>query len=326
MARSVAIVGAGQIGYALACAFGEGGWDVTIHARTEPKWHERSRWRFEQYLAGESGAPCAEAIVDTIAFDAPDVARYDPDKVGRLTVISSASVYADCHGRTLDEAAQDGFPEFGGPICEQQSTVAPGPESYSTRKLRMENRALELFGDRATILRPCAIYGAWSRHPREWWFVKRMLDGRERIPLIHGGRSRFQTTNAKDIGAFALHAAEREIGGIFNIADDGCPTVKDIGAALAQFLDYTPRWVPIDGTGLIGRTPWSVEQPFMVSNAKMKATGFGSPSTYGTGARAAAQWLLDLAPTDWRAAFPQLAAYPWDLFDYHSEDAYLASH
>lgn len=37
------------------------------------------------------------------------------------------------------------------------------------------------------------------------------------------------------------------------------------------------------------------------------------------------EWLADLNPADWRAAFPQLAAYPWDLFDYDAEDRFLAS-
>ncbi|MFU7529606.1 hypothetical protein [Qipengyuania sp. ASV99] len=248
MARTVAIIGAGQIGVAAAYAFFGAGWDITIHSRTRPQWQEFAReWR--EYVAGSDPAPVADVVLDTIAFDAEDMERYDPGEVGRLVVISSASVYCDDMGRTLDEGPLKGYPEFEGKITEAQATVAPGPESYSTRKRRMENRALDLFGDRATILRPCAIYGKWSRHPREWWFVKRVLDGRGRIPLIFNGSSRFQTTDVEQIAWTAVEAARRDVGGVFNVADTDSPSVIEIGRAIADFLEREVDFISVEGTG-----------------------------------------------------------------------------
>lgn len=323
MTRTVAIIGAGQIGYAAARAFGEGGWDVRLLARNNPQWSVPGT-SLERYIAGVDTAPTADIVVDTIAFDESDVARYDPDKVGRLIAISSASVYCDEDGRTLDEGSVNGYPDFSTPATENQRTVAPGPKTYSTRKVRMENRALELFGDCATILRPCAIFGEQSRHPREWWFVKRLLDGRGRIPLILNGQSQFQPTDAEDIGHFALQAANRELGGIFNLVTEDNPTVLEMGQILANyFFDYDPEFVLIEETGLVGRTPWSVPKPFLVSGRKMIDSGYNEPSTFGSGMFSAATWLMDLNPADWRAAFPQLAAYPWDLFDYDAEDRFF---
>jgi hypothetical protein len=55
-------------------------------------------------------------------------------RVGALVVVSSASVYRDAAGRTLDEAAASGFPELPVPIPETQPTVEPGAATYSTRK------------------------------------------------------------------------------------------------------------------------------------------------------------------------------------------------
>ncbi|MEM9500370.1 MAG: reductase [Pseudomonadota bacterium] len=320
MAKTVAIIGAGQIGYAAADAFRDRGWDVTVYARTKPNWFDGTLHKFQPYEVGEAAAPSADIVFDSIAFDRGDVARYCPDRVGRLIAISSASVYCDDQGRTFDEAVQNGFPEFDGAIDEDQSTVAPGPETYSTRKVRMENKALEMFGDRATIFRPCAIYGKHSRHPREWWFVKRLIDGRTRIPLIEGGTSRFQPTDVEDISCFAVDAAEQELSGAYNIATEDCPTVLQIGQILADFLDYDPEFVPSDQTGLVGRTPWSVPKPFVVSGRKMIETGYDPPSSYWSGMFVFLPWLRDLNPTDWRKTFPQLAAYPWDLFDYEAED------
>jgi len=40
------------------------------------------------------------------------------NSVGALVIVSSSSVYRDDAGRTLDEAAQNGFPELPDPIAE----------------------------------------------------------------------------------------------------------------------------------------------------------------------------------------------------------------
>ncbi len=78
--------------------------------------------------------------------------------------------------------------------------------------------------------------------------------------------------------------------------------------------------------GFVGRTPWSVPKPFTVSTQKQEQIAErGRVEPYGDTAPNSVEWLRDLNPSDWRAAFPQLAAYPWDLFDYEAEDAFFAS-
>ncbi|QUL38415.1 hypothetical protein [Erythrobacter sp. JK5] len=327
MARSVAIIGAGQIGYGAWYCLGDMGHEASVLARSRPDWLTGFEHHFKPYEAGQDAAPEAEIVFDTIAFDAEDIDRYDPDRVGRLIVVSSASVYCDHKGRTLDEAAQHGFPEFDGPISESQSTVEPGSGTYSTRKRRMELRALELFGDRVTILRPCAIYGPYSRHPREWWFVKRLLDGRTQIPLAFEGASQFHTTNADLIGDFVVAVAERDLAGIFNLADATSPTVVEIGRSIAELLDRPVDFVPIAGPPVdnVGRAPWAVPRPFLVDGSKAAKAGQLARIQFDVEAEDTVRWLRDLNPSDWRTAFPQLAAYPWDLFDYKAEDRFFAS-
>lgn len=329
MAKTVAIIGAGQIGFAACFAFLHDGWDVSLFSRTEPQWG--GRWehynRFQHYTRGEGPAPEADLVLDTIAYDAEDVDRYQPDDVGRLILISSASVYCDDQGRTLDEAAQNGFPEFSCPITEDQPTVAAGRKTYSTRKVRMENRAEELFGERATILRPGAVHGEKSRHPREWWFVKRILDGRTRIPFANRGLSRFQTTSAHTIGYVAQALADEEVGGIFNVKDQDSPSLIEIGKAMEYHLEQDLDLILIDGypESGIGRSPWSVPRPFVTSSAKLKRHGISAGRPYEDDVANTIGELVRNTPTDWRAAFPQLAAYPWDLFDYEAEDRFFAS-
>lgn len=321
MSGTVAIVGAGQIGYAVARAFAASGWQVSVYARTSPAWTIKGA-KYCEWQRPAAPASAADCLVDTIAYDAPDIDAYDPARIGRLILVSSASVYSDGRGRTLDEAAVNGFPSFPEPITEDQQTVEPGDATYSTRKVRLELRANDRFKKSATILRPCAIHGPWSRHPREWWFVKRMLDGRREIPLLFRGQSQFQTTSTETIGRFAHFAAEREIGGFHNLSDADAPTVGEIGKAIADRMGCSVDWVGIpseQSLGLVGRTPWSIPAPMIVRGSAQQT--WSQP--YAQASSAAVDWLAALDSQDWETRFSGLAAYPWPQFDYPAEDRFL---
>jgi nucleoside-diphosphate-sugar epimerase len=152
----------------------------------------------------------ADALIDTTAYNV-DHARQlltVQGNVGSFVVISSASVYRDGLGRTLDEASQTGFPELPDPIPETHPTVDFGPTTYSTRKIALERHLLDESAVPVTVLRPCAIHGVGSRHPREWWVVKRILDRRPAIPLAYRGTSRFHTSAVTNIAALTRIAVE----------------------------------------------------------------------------------------------------------------------
>ncbi|MEL7446403.1 MAG: reductase [Pseudomonadota bacterium] len=331
MSGSIAIVGAGQIGFAVAEDFARDGWRVRVLSRTEPPWlahlHEQDREaiEFEPFKVGQPNTPRADVVVDTIAYDEEDVVRYDPAFVGRLILISSASVYRDSQGRSLDSAAVAGFPDFSDPVTEEQATVDPGPETYSTRKVRMENKAFDLFGEQATVIRPCAIYGPWSKHPREYWFVNRLKARRRIIPLAFDGNSQFHPTNVRMIGDFARLATYEDLGGIFNLADGQAPKVREIGKRIADQFGRRVRLYGLDGPpeGTVGRTPWSVPNPFLISSAKAIHAGlhWGDYEHYDPAE--AIDWLRGQRFDNWQTAFPQLAGYPWDLFDFEAEDRFL---
>ncbi len=324
MSKSAAIIGAGQIGYAATRAFEHAGYDVRVLARSKPVWSDRDT-HFERYVLGEDPAPQVDVVFDTIAYDAPDAARYDPGDVGQLILVSSASVYSDAKNRTLEKASVLGFPDFYGAIPETQPTVGPGPDSYSTRKIAMEYKARDTFKDRATILRPCAVHGPYSRHAREYWFVNRIKDRRRVIPLAFEGESTFHTTSAASIGALAAFLAEEGLGGVWNVADDDAPSVKEIGQTIAAHFGKRVRFFGMDGSpqGSVGRTPWSLPAPFELDTSKAREAGFEDFGYYAETVGEAIEWLRGLAFDDWRKAMPQLSGYPWDLFDYVAEDAFL---
>lgn len=327
MAGHAIIIGAGQIGIACAEQLIASGWSVEILARSRSialpaGAAERTVERSDTAALSRAIGAGGDLLIDTVAFDQTDADQLVQlaDRFGAMAAISSASVYSDAKGRTLDEAAQNGFPTGMAGLAVGHRTVAAGDQNYSARKVALEQRLLSGAPDQAIIIRPCAIHGPHSRHPREWWFVKRMLDGRQRIPLAYGGESRFQTTSTGAISRLIRDTFESGARGVFNCADRDSPTVLEIGTIIAAHLGVAPKFVTIDApAGAVSRTPWSVPHPFTVTNAGDAAFA----RAYADEVCVALDWLISTRPADWRATFPTLAGYPWALFDYAAEDAVL---
>lgn len=273
--------------------------------------------------------PGADALIDVAAYG-PDHARQLLEvqhTVGAFVVVSSSSVYQDEARRTLDEAAVGGFPQLPEPIPETQATVAPGPATYSTRKIALERTLLDEAVTPVTVLRPAAIYGLGSTHPREWWFVKRILDERPVIPVAYRGSSRFHTSAAANIAELTRVALAAPASRVLNIADPTALSVGQIGELIAKHMKYEGRIVGLGGDAFpakLGRTPWSVPRPFVLDTSAAVALGYSPATTYSQSVGAICDELSDIASgEDWRARFPILASYPYDQFDYQSEDGAL---
>ncbi|TPK05250.1 NAD(P)-dependent oxidoreductase [Mesorhizobium sp. B2-5-9] len=250
------------------------------------------------------------------------------ERVGSLVVVSSSSVYADSKGRSLDEAGETGFPIFDEPISEKTRTVEAGPQTYSTRKVAMEN-ALLSSGFPVTILRPCAIYGRLARHPREWWFVKRALDGRGRIPVCRGARSVFHTSDARGIAGLAEICMSSPAPRILNVADATPLTVSEIASAIGRAIGLPVNVVPFEGgpsgPSYVGSTPWSVERPYVLDTSQAKGLGWRG-GEYSDHVADVCGWLVETARKgDWSDHFTAFAKYGYDAFDYRAEDAWLAA-
>jgi nucleoside-diphosphate-sugar epimerase len=320
--------GTGQIGRAIAQLLVAENWDVTLVSRQMPIRvggfrHAVSDSRDSKRLSEIVGSS-TDLLVSCVAFDADDADCLVAAgrAVGRVVVISSASVYCDAQGRTLDEAAQCGFPEFQNPLTEASLTVEPGVATYSTRKIAMERRLIETASCPVTVLRPCAIHGPWSKHAREWWFVKRLLDGRQTIPLAYRGRSQFQTTSVAAIGDAVLRSYSGELPTIANVSDSDCPNVMEIGRVIMQIMsthsDLVGQPDVTHYPSQFGATPWSIPRPMIVSAA---ATG---TQTYAQSVKPAIEWLVENVPRhNWQTHLPQLAAYPYDHFDYSVDEQAL---
>jgi nucleoside-diphosphate-sugar epimerase len=339
MPHAFILGGNGQIGLATASRMLEAGWSVTLAHRARrgvsldpmPGGADVvSVDREERGALARALGSGADVLIDVVAYG-PEHARQllaVQGAVGALVVVSSASVYRDEKGRTLDEAVDAGFPELPVPISERQPTVEPGPENYSTRKIELECTLLDEAVVPVTVLRPAAISGVGSTHAREWWFVKRVLDRRPVIPIAYRGQSVFHTTSAANIGVLILRAATLSGKRVLNIADPAALPVSDIATCILTRLDYSGRLVKLPDEAnyppRLGWTPWSVQRPFVLDTAAAIALGYRPAATYPETAAHVCEWLVGAtAARDWRELFPTLATYPQDLFDYQREDAAL---
>ena len=321
--RRAVIFGAGQLGQACTSAL-KGSQVTTLDRQSLVAGAPFDRRNGASLTAAIGGG--ADLVIDTIGFDRADADLLLPlaSGIGQLITISSASVYADAAGRSLDEARVDGFPEFGAPITEAQATVRPGDDTYSTRKVAMEQRLLDAMRCPVVGLRPCAIHGVGSRHPREWWFVKRLIDGRQVVPLAYDGESRFQTTAATSIGRLATALAVHRTSGIFNIADPDAPSVAEIGSVIAARLTRPIAFRRLAGAprNHVGETPWCVPRPYIIDSGAALAAGFRHDGDYAAQVAPTIEWLVTTAGDgDWRQRFPVLARYGFDPFDNAAEDA-----
>jgi nucleoside-diphosphate-sugar epimerase len=278
---------------------------------------------------GLSVANGFDLVVDVIPFEAAHAEQLLALDAGALIAISSASVYADSEGRTLDEAqGVDDFPEFPVPIPETQPTVEPGDDTYSTKKAKLEHLLLENGRVPATIVRPCAVYGPGDRMGREWFFAKRALDRRPYVVLTDLGAGQFHTTASENIGELVRLIATRPRTDVFNCGDPDPPTVLEIARAVGDVVGHRFEEVLLPdsaGRGEVGQTPWSAPKPLLVGMEKAaRKLGYRAATTWADALPRQVRWLIEATrDRDWREVLTRGADYL--EFDYEAEDELVAS-
>jgi nucleoside-diphosphate-sugar epimerase len=315
---------------AVAHALGSDGWGVTLAGKTERTAPEGFAYVAldRDTLGALDVANGFDLVVDVIPFEAEHAEQDLALDVGALVAISSASVYADEQGRTLDEAqGVDDFPDFPVPIPETQRTVEPGDANYSTKKAKLERILLENGPVPAAIVRPCAIYGRGDRMAREWFFLKRALDRRPYVVMTNLGNSHFHTTASENIGELVRLLAAQPRTGAFNCGDPDPPTVLELERAISEAAGhrFTELLLPeAVARGEVGQTPWSVPKPLLVDMTKAEGElGYRPATTWAEALPRQVEWLIEAThDTDWRQVLPRGAEYL--QFAYEEEDALVA--
>ena len=195
--------------------------------------------------------------MDCACYTAQDAAGLLPlaRDAASTVLISSKAVYVDAAGHHSNSRVK---PCFTGPVREDQPTVAPGygdyrtGEGYPANKVAAEQVLLDS-GVPVTVLRPSKIHGPGSRQPREWMFVKRVLDRRPVLFLAHRGAGVDHPTAAANVAALIELAARRPGRRILNAADPDAPSALGISRVIARHLGYTWEEVLLDGEGTTGQ-------------------------------------------------------------------------
>ena len=324
--------GTGQIGRAAGRRLVEHDWSVTVGSRSGSLPDGLAElgskaMRVDRTMPGELESAVGDGVdllVDVVAFTRAHAEQVNglAGRVGSVVAISSASVYADEAGLTLDEATSvETFPRLPVPIAESQRTVEPSDATYSTEKRALELALLDGPLD-ATVVRPCAIHGPGSELPRELYFVKRVLDGRRAVVLVSNGASRFHTTSVDNLAELIRLAAERPASRVLNCGDPEPPSVLEIGRAVGEAMGHVFEEVLVPEPAYERRelsNPWAVPVPLVVDmSAAERDIGYRPVTTYAEAVRATCAWLAEEAPRrDWTGTY--LGKY----FDYAAEDVLL---
>ena len=246
---------------------------------------------------------------------------------GSAVMLSSKAVYVDHEGRHSNSAQQ---PDFGAPVREDQTTLAPdftgdydSPTGYGGNKVAAEVEFLASEVD-VSILRPSRIHGVGGTRPREWFVVRRLLDGRRRIPLAHRGQTGNHPTAAVNLARLVRACADSPGQRVLNAADPDAPTAYDIVQAISQTSGLPAEVVPLpdDAPDGHGRSPWDTWPPFFLDTSAAASIGYEPVGGYAETVADDVNALLTTTPRE-RARLDD-DPYFRDLFDYGLDDAALA--
>jgi nucleoside-diphosphate-sugar epimerase len=322
--RAFLLGGSGQTGRALIPRLQQRGWEIVVASRGE-----REVPAGVDHVTVDRGA---EGALEDAVGDGADVlvdfAAFEPehaeqllalrDRIGSLVVLSSAAVYF------LEDEAD--FARLPVPIAERTETVAPGPGGYATKKRAIELALLDQDALPATLIRAGAIHGPWSTWAREWYFVKRVLDGRRAIVLAYRGASRFHPISVHNLAELIWLAAERPGRRVLNAGDPDPPTVVEIERAVAANLEHDWAEVLIDEpVGNVGETVWSTPHPVVLDMTDAEfELGYRPVTTYEQALPETLAWLVEATRgREWREVLPTTAKIMESSFDYAAEDAFI---
>jgi nucleoside-diphosphate-sugar epimerase len=315
--RALVLGGTGQVGVAVARRLLAAGWDVDLTGRNEPRVEvEGARFirsdRSDPDDLRTAFAGGADLLVDNVCYTAEQARLVVPflGQVGSTVMLSSKAVYVDAAG---NHSNSDVRPDYGGPIEETQATLPPGDMPYDSREGYGPNKvaAEQVFldsGAPVAVIRPSKVHGAGAENPREWHFVKRVLDRRPVVLLAHRGEGIDHPTAAANIAALIEVVAAKPGTRILNCGDPDAPNGLQISRTIAGLMGHDWDEVLVEGDE-IGRHPWDVLPPVVLDMTAAAALGYVPAGDYAATVADEVEWLA-------RNPLP-------GSFDYAEEDRYL---
>jgi nucleoside-diphosphate-sugar epimerase len=338
--RALIVGGTGLIGRATARRLLAAGWQVDLTGRDPEHLPVEVAAAGGRFVAAERDDTVAllaalgggaDLLVDCLCYTAEDARQLLPlaRQVTSTVMISTKGVYADDAGH---HSNSDVHPHFTGPIPETQGTVAPGSGDHRTRsgyganKVAAEQVLLDS-GLPVTVLRPSKIHGAGAARPREWVFVKRVLDRRTAVLLAHRGAGVDHPSAAANIAALIEVVAAAPGRRVLNSADPDAPSGLQIAQTIARLQGHHWNEVLLDDDAdqSLGRHPWDAPHPIVLDLSAAAALGYVPVGDYATTVPEEVEWLVAAAVANGGSLPAGVdAEFFTPYFDYEAEDRYLA--
>jgi 2'-hydroxyisoflavone reductase len=205
-----------------------------------------------------------DLVIDTCAYAPDAVARLLDalqSRIGRYAFVSSISAYGT-FSPGMDETAptpratpeQLAMAQAMPP--EQRSSGAAYGLAYGPLKRECEIVAEERLGDRALLLRAGLLVGAGDYTDRLTFWVRRIDEGG--LVACPGDPARpAQFVDVRDVARWTILAAERGLGGAFNVTGRALPMSAFFEACRrVAGSDAAFRWIPEEQVIAAGLSPW----------------------------------------------------------------------
>jgi nucleoside-diphosphate-sugar epimerase len=338
--RAVILGVGGVTGRAIARELSSMGWEILGTGRSSQRFPASLRGSGVQFARSDRHDPAqldrvlaagADVIVDCVCYTAGHAKQLLAHRgsFGSAVVLSSKAVYVDDHGR---HSNSEDPPRFDGPVPEHQRVLEPdfsgafeSRQGYGSNKVAAES-VLRESGAPISILRASRIHGRGDSRPREWFVVRRLLDGRRRIPLAHGGQTGNHPSSAINLARLVASCAQRPAARVVNAADPDLPTATEIVQAIAAACQRPVQTVGLsdDAPHGMGWTPWADWPPFFLDTTASTQLGYRPAGSYSQTVTAAVQDLLERSHEQ-RAQLGSDSYFKGRL-DYSADDAALAYH
>jgi 2'-hydroxyisoflavone reductase len=182
-----------------------------------------------------------DAVIDTSGYLPAVVLRSAEalkGSVGRYLFVSSISVYGNFREGPGEDAPRA---ELGDMPSDE---MLDDYSNYGALKALCEDAVWDVYGDRATIVRPGLIVGPHDPTGRFTYWPHRVARGGEVVVPAPRERTA-QFVDVRDLGAWLVHLVERETSGAFNATRPDVAWAELFETAVAVTgSDATPIWIP----------------------------------------------------------------------------------
>jgi 2'-hydroxyisoflavone reductase len=196
-----------------------------------------------------------DAVIDTCGY-VPRIVRESAvgfeRSVGRYVFISSISTFADFSKVGMNESDPVGK-------MENESVEEITGETYGPLKALCEKTILDLYGERALIVRPGLIVGPHDPTDRFTYWPVRVARGGE-VLAPDRAEAPTQIIDVRDLADFTIKLIEEEASGIYNATGPNyvltmgklLETCKQVSGSDAEF-----KWASVEFLNEHNVAPWS---------------------------------------------------------------------